>query len=71
MCVEETVKRCLYALTLAPNKYKTQQILRHDWFVTPKMLEDNNLDLSDFCKLFTWYNKYNQSKAYKKRYTKS
>ena len=37
-------------------------------FATPKILENNNFDLSNFCKLFTWNSKYNQSKAYKKIY---
>lgn len=46
-------------------------ILRYvlDWFVTPKMLEvlyNNDLDFSEFYKLFTCYNKYNQCKANKK-----
>ena len=45
-------------------------ILRYvpDWFVTPKMLEvlyNNDLDFSEFYKLLTCYNKYNQCKANK------
>lgn len=31
-----------------------------------EVVYDKNLDLNDFYRLFTWYNRYNQREAYKK-----